>query len=82
AVRAGTVHALCGENGAGKSTLIKIATGAQPADSGTISVDGEVVTHPNRRQMQALGIRAIFQERQIAADLSVAENVLLDRLPT
>lgn len=81
-VRAGTVHAICGENGAGKSTLIKIATGAQHADAGVIRVAGHVIDRPNRRQIQALGVRAIFQERQIASDLSVSENVLLDRLPT
>lgn len=81
-VRAGSVHAICGENGAGKSTLIKIATGAQLADEGTIRVGGTVIDRPNRRQMQALGVRAIYQERQIAGDLSVAENVLLDRLPS
>lgn len=81
-VRAGTVHALCGENGAGKSTLIKIATGAQLADQGTIVVGGQVLDRPTRRQMQSFGVRAIYQERQVAADLSVAENVLLDRLPT
>lgn len=81
-VRAGSVHALCGENGAGKSTLIKIATGAQLADSGTIRVAGQTIDRPNRRHMQTLGVRAIYQERQIAGDLSVAENVLLDRLPT
>ncbi|CAB4872757.1 unannotated protein [freshwater metagenome] len=81
-VRAGTVHAVCGENGAGKSTLIKIATGAQHADGGIIRIGGEVLDRPNRRQVQARGVRAIFQERQIAPDLSVTENVLLDRLPT
>lgn len=81
-VRAGTVHAVCGENGAGKSTLIKIATGAQHADGGVIRIGGEVIYRPNRRQVQARGVRAIYQERQIAADLSVTENVLLDRLPT
>ena len=81
-LRAGTVHAICGENGAGKSTLIKIATGAQHADGGVIRIGGEVVDRPNRRQVQARGVRAIFQERQVAPDLSVTENVLLDRLPT
>lgn len=80
-VRPGTVHAICGENGAGKSTLIKIATGAQNADTGVIRIDGQEIDHPSRRVMQKLGIRAIFQERQIALDLSVAENVLLDCLP-
>lgn len=81
-VRPGTVHALCGENGAGKSTLIKIATGVQHADSGSLRIDGSLVERPTRRHLQDLGVRAIYQERQIAADLSVSENVLLDRLPT
>src|SRR3954471_2852625 len=81
AVRPGTVHARVGENGAGKSTLIKIAPGADVCDEGVVAVDGQPVLHPSRRSMQAIGIRAIYQERQIAADLSVAENVVLDRIP-
>jgi ribose transport system ATP-binding protein len=80
-VRAGEVHALVGENGAGKSTLIKIASGVLAPDSGTVKVDGNLVAHSNRRTFQDLGIRVIYQERQIAADLTVGENVLLDRLP-
>ena len=44
-VRPGTVHAICGENGAGKSTLIKIATGAQGADSGSIQICGDRIDH-------------------------------------
>lgn len=80
-VRAGEVHALVGENGAGKSTLIKIASGVLEPDAGTVTVDGEVVAHSNRRTFQDLGVRVIYQERQIAADLTIGENVLLDRLP-
>ncbi|MEO5901757.1 MAG: ATP-binding cassette domain-containing protein, partial [Ilumatobacteraceae bacterium] len=81
AVRPGTVHALVGENGAGKSTLIKIATGASQADEGIVTVGGIVIAGASRRLMQARGIRAIYQERQIAADLTVAENVVLDKVP-
>jgi ribose transport system ATP-binding protein len=80
-VMPGEVHALVGENGAGKSTLIKIASGAIQADAGTVTVGGEMVAHASRRAFQSLGIRVIYQERQIARDLSVGENVLLDRLP-
>jgi ribose transport system ATP-binding protein len=81
AVRPGTVHALVGENGAGKSTLIKIATGAYQPDEGLVTVGGEPIGNASRRLLQAKGIRAIYQERQIAADLSVAENVVLDKVP-
>ena len=82
AVRAGEVHALLGENGAGKSTLIKIVSGAQAPDSGQVSIAGSTMAHPSPAAAQALGVRVIHQERQIAPDMSVAENVLLDRIPT
>ena len=39
-IRAGRVHALVGENGAGKSTMIKIISGVEQADSGTIEFEG------------------------------------------
>ncbi|MHA3704644.1 sugar ABC transporter ATP-binding protein [Jatrophihabitans sp. YIM 134969] len=81
-VRAGEVHALLGENGAGKSTLIKIVTGAQKPDSGTITIAGRELRSFSPRAAQKLGVRVVHQERQIAPDLSVAQNILLDDLPT
>ncbi|MEX1104987.1 MAG: sugar ABC transporter ATP-binding protein [Ilumatobacteraceae bacterium] len=77
----GEVHALVGENGAGKSTLIKIASGALQPDTGSVRVCGQEMASSSRREFQAHGVRVIYQERQIARDLTVGENVLLDRLP-
>lgn len=80
-VAGGTVHALLGENGAGKSTLIKIITGVQAPDSGTVTVHGEQLRHATPRSALQLGVRVIHQERQIAHDLTIADNVLLDKFP-
>lgn len=80
-VETGKIHALVGENGAGKSTLIKIVAGALRPDQGSIDFDGvEVRLHSPREAIEA-GIRVIHQERQIAEELSVAENIMLGQLP-
>ena len=81
-VAKGEVHAVIGENGAGKSTLMKILAGVQPPDSGTISLDGELVTIPNVQAALDLGIALIHQELNLADNLEVAANIFLGREPT
>ena len=76
-VRAGTVHALCGENGAGKSTLMKILYGVQKPDEGTIAVNGKEVTFSSPSDAIAQGIGMVFQHFQLADNLTVTENVVL-----
>jgi rhamnose transport system ATP-binding protein len=76
-LRAGEVHALVGENGAGKSTLIKIITGAERADSGTLAVAGRPVAHIDPHTSRALGIAAIYQQPSLFPHLTVAENIAL-----
>jgi rhamnose transport system ATP-binding protein len=76
-LRAGEVHALLGENGAGKSTLIKIMTGAEQPDSGTLAVAGQPVRHMTPASSRALGIAAIYQQPALFPDLTVAENIAL-----
>ncbi len=81
-VREGQVHALLGENGAGKSTLIKILSGAYTRDEGEILFEGKPVSIRGPEDAQALGISTIYQEFNLAKDLTVAENIFLGHLPT
>jgi rhamnose transport system ATP-binding protein len=74
-LRSGEVHALLGENGAGKSTLIKVITGAVKPDSGTLTVDGQVVAHNSPAVAHSLGIAAVYQQPALFPDLTVAENI-------
>jgi rhamnose transport system ATP-binding protein len=76
-LRAGEVHALVGENGAGKSTLIKIVTGAERADAGTLAVAGRRVAHIDPHTSRGLGIAAIYQQPSLFPHLTVAENIAM-----
>ena len=80
-LRAGEVMCLAGENGAGKSTLIKILTGAIRRDSGDYLIDGEEVGNPSPAEAREAGIGVVYQELSLLPDLSVAENLLMGRLP-
>jgi inositol transport system ATP-binding protein len=80
-VAAGEIHALLGENGAGKSSLLKILSGAQQPDSGTIEFAGQTVALATPTQAQRLGIVTIYQEFTLAPNMSVAENVFIGREP-
>jgi galactofuranose transport system ATP-binding protein len=77
----GEIHALMGENGAGKSTLIKALTGVYDIDSGSIAVDGVEQRFSGTRQAQDAGISTVYQEVNLCANLTVAENILLGREP-
>ena len=81
-VRSGEVHVLLGENGAGKSTLIKVLSGVYPPDAGEIRIDGKPVRLRSPHDAQILGITTIYQEFNLAPDLTVAANIFLGREPT
>jgi L-arabinose transport system ATP-binding protein len=80
-VNAGEVHGLMGENGAGKSTLLKVLGGEYQPDSGHVMIDGKEVRFSSAAASIAAGIAVIHQELQYVPDLTVAENLLLGRLP-
>ncbi|WP_159867725.1 MULTISPECIES: sugar ABC transporter ATP-binding protein [unclassified Raoultella] len=73
----GEIHALMGENGAGKSTLMKILAGAYTATSGEILIDGKPHAIKGPKDALAAGITLIYQEMQLAPNLTVAENIFL-----
>jgi len=77
----GEVHALIGENGAGKSTLMKILYGMQPADEGTIEVDGKRVEVRSAKDAIDLGIGMVHQHFMLVEPLTVAENLVLGAEP-
>jgi rhamnose transport system ATP-binding protein len=78
----GEVHALVGENGAGKSTLVKMLGGIHPPDTGSITLDGQLVVLSDPLTARSLGIVVIHQHPALFPDLNVGENVLMGREPT
>ncbi len=81
-VRPGEVHALMGENGAGKSTLIKVMSGAHLPDSGEYLIDGQPAMIATPQDAIEKGVSVIYQDLNLAPNVTVAENMALGVLPT
>ncbi len=79
-VMPGEVHCLVGENGCGKSTLIKIVAGVHPPEpGGGVAIGGHDVLPLTPSRAHALGVQVIFQDLSLFPNLSVAENIGIDR---
>jgi rhamnose transport system ATP-binding protein len=76
-IKAGQIHALVGENGAGKSTLVKIITGLEAADRGSLVLDGEEIRFHNPMEARAGGVIAVYQDPKLFPNLDIAENVFM-----
>ena len=83
-VRAGEIHAICGENGAGKSTLMKVLSGVYPYGTytGDIVYQGQECRFKDISSSEAAGIVIIHQELALIPELSITENIFLGNEPT
>jgi D-xylose transport system ATP-binding protein len=82
--RSGELLALMGENGAGKSTLMKVLGGVWPYPTyqGDIFIKDKKKRFYSPREAEQSGVAIIYQELNLIPELSVAENIFLDRQPT
>ena len=80
-LQAGEIHSLMGENGAGKSTLVKVLTGVYQRDGGTVRLNGKEIFPKTPKEAQECGISTVYQEVNLCANLSVAENIFIGREP-
>jgi len=80
-VHPGEVLALVGENGAGKSTLLRVMNGDYHPEGGSMRFFGETVAFASPAESHASGVRVIYQEPEILADVTVAENIYLGEMP-
>ena len=80
-VARGEGHVLLGENGAGKSTLINLLAGVYRADDGEITFDGKPYRPLAPTDAFRAGIRVVHQELSMLTEMTVAENLMFERLP-
>jgi D-xylose transport system ATP-binding protein len=78
-LRPGEVVGLVGGNGAGKTTLIRCLSGAHPADSGEILIEGKTATIRNPRDAKNLAIETIYQTLALAENIDAPGNMFLGR---
>ena len=68
---------IAGHNGAGKSTLMAVLAGVYAPTQGRIEVDGQAAPHYDANAARDKGVRCVFQELSLCANLTVAENMCI-----
>lgn len=78
-IKKGEIHCLAGENGSGKTTLIKVISGVHDATEGNIFIDGNKIERLNPIDAIHLGVQVIYQDFAVFPNLTVAENIAMNR---
>jgi len=74
-VKAGQLVALIGANGAGKSTTLRAISGLVPPRSGSMTFEGEDITHAGPQKVLTRGIAHCPEGRRVFPHMTVAENL-------
>lgn len=76
-IEPGEVVALLGRNGAGKSTLVRILSGAQASDTGSVRIGQDDITHESAQHFHRAGIATVHQELEDFTDMTVLDNLFI-----
>jgi simple sugar transport system ATP-binding protein len=78
-LREGEITALVGDNGAGKSTLVRCICGIHRPDAGTISLEDHELHFRSPEDAREAGIETVHQNLALVEDLTVWQNLFLNR---
>ena len=84
-VRSGEIVGVAGVEGNGQKELVELLSGTTAPTTGSIGVGGSDVTHSGAVELSNLGVRVITEDRHSTGcvlDMTVGENLLLDRIGT
>ena len=78
-VRQGEIVSVIGPNGAGKTSLLNMVSGFYRPDRGSISFEGEDITHLPPSRIAERGIARTFQNIALFKGMTVLDNLMLGR---
>ncbi|NHC44171.1 ATP-binding cassette domain-containing protein [Motilibacter aurantiacus] len=78
-LRQGEVTAIVGDNGAGKSTMVRCISGVHRPDAGEIVFDGKPIDFRSPEEARDAGIETVHQNLALVEDLTVWQNLFLNR---